>query len=56
MSSAERGEASGVGPFVLEGSALKWVPALPREGHAAACARHGLETTQTDVFLPDQVR
>lgn len=44
------------GQFMLQGSSLKWVRALPREGHAAACARYGLDTTSAEVFLPDQAR
>lgn len=41
--------------FVHAGSSLKWVTALPREGHADACARHGLDPTRSEVFLSDQV-
>ncbi|CAN0156804.1 unnamed protein product, partial [Laminaria digitata] len=43
------------GQFSLEGSSIKWVTARPREGHAAACLRHGLDPTAPVVFLSDQV-
>lgn len=44
------------GQFSLEGSSLKWVTARPREGHAAACLRHGLDPTAPVVFLSDKAR
>lgn len=46
--------SSAVEPFVLEGTPLKWVKALPQEGHASACLRHGLDPTGALVFLPDE--
>lgn len=47
---------SPVGQFAFEGSSLKWVTARPREGHAAACLRHGLDPTAPVVLLSDQAR
>ena len=44
------------GQFSLEGSSLTWVTARPREGHAAACLRHGLDPTTPVVFLSDKAR
>lgn len=43
--------AAGASHKLNPNTTLVWVPAYPREGHAEACARHGLNPSSHSVFF-----